>query len=150
MTELIRWSDQFNCQNFSSEQERLCTSDMMILLLKYEAPDQIPHPRFKSNHSFLCKSFLKCSVSDLSYNTTSFALLVITLRHSEATVLARGTHWVSAALRNGSGMLHLIAWKLNKEISQKDTVVLTLPCGWQLKLRGERAASTIYKKETTC
>lgn len=43
---------------------------MMILLLKYEAPDQMPHLRFKNNPSFLCKSFLKCNVSDLFYNGT--------------------------------------------------------------------------------
>lgn len=41
----------------------------MILLLKCEAPDQMLH-RFKNSHSFLCKSFVKCHVSDLLYNTT--------------------------------------------------------------------------------
>lgn len=42
---------------------------MMVLLLKYEAPDQMPHLCFKNNHSFLCKSLLKCNVSDLFYDT---------------------------------------------------------------------------------
>lgn len=62
-------SDQFNCSAFFLR-TRLYTTDMMILLLKCEAPDQMPHRRFKNNHSFLCKSFLKCLVSDLLYTTT--------------------------------------------------------------------------------
>lgn len=61
------------------------TTDMMVLLLQCEAPDQMPHRRFKNNHSFMCKSFLKCYVSDLLYKQPPpFALLVITLRPAHA------------------------------------------------------------------
>lgn len=106
-----------------------CTTDMMILLLKYEAPGQMPHLRFKNNHSFLCKSFLKCHVSDLFYNTTFCTV-------GDDTEAPKETGWSwsvlpSAAVRSRYGMLH--SDHLNKKIDQKDTVVLTLPCGWQLK-----------------
>ena len=90
----LTWPDDhlinLTVQHFSSEQDRLCTlmfaltTDMMVLLLQCEAPDQMPHRRFKNNHSFMCKSFLKCYVSDFVIQPPPFALLVITLRPAHA------------------------------------------------------------------
>lgn len=77
---LTRSGDHLTVQHFSSEQERLFTTDMMILLLKCEAPAQMPHQRFKNNLSFLCKSFLKCLVSDL----LSHSVRMVVLYNSEA------------------------------------------------------------------
>lgn len=57
-------------ENFSSEQDRRCTTDMMILLLNCAAPVPMPPQRFKNNHRPLCKSFLNCHVSDLLYDAT--------------------------------------------------------------------------------
>lgn len=57
-------------ENFSSEQDRRYTTDMMILLLKCAAPVPMPPQRFKNNHRFMRKSFLNCHVSDLIYDTT--------------------------------------------------------------------------------
>lgn len=71
--------DQFNFSAFSLR-TRLCTTDMVILLLKCKVPDQMPHPSIQKNT--LCKRRLKytdCHTRCRNFHVTNKQLFGFTM-----------------------------------------------------------------------
>lgn len=132
------WSDQFNCSAFFLRTRQAlpdrhdfhCCGNVRWLT-------KMSHRRFKNNHSFMCKSFLKCHVSDLSYNSSRvFFFFFCTCGwqqrgmqadETSGSVMSTGGSSVidSGVVANWSGMQDSLTWTLNKKINRRDTVVLT-------------------------
>lgn len=142
----LAWlDDQMNLtvRNLSSEQDRLSTTVMMILLLKYEVPARLNFIS-KTTTAFCVRVF--CHASELFNFTISSCTVTPWHKNSKLSSASSGPPvsgpssidcWVWQLVM-GLECYAQITWRHNGQEKRKEKRnalrfwFLTLPCGWQL------------------